>query len=375
MQLRGSKQAVVAGGAVLAALALAACSSSSSSSSSSSAPGASGTSTASGAGGGSTTGASSASGTINASGSTFQTNFQQAAIQAFKASNPKITVNYGGGGSGKGRTDLAGGTVLFAGSDSKIPASEEANFKGKTVLYFPVQFGPIAMAYNVSGVSSLKLDSTVLAGIFQGTIKTWDDPAIKALNSGTTLPSTPITLVVRSDSSGTTANFSQYMVDSAGSAWKLGTAGILTWPSSAKAANGGSGVAQAIKATDGAIGYVDDSTAKAAGLNAASIKNKSGAFVDPSSAGAAAAAAQVSPSADLTFSSVDESGATSYPITYQSWDLVFAKQPNANDAALLKAYLGYLLGAGQQLLTPLGLAPLPSSIDTKAVAQLSQITS
>ena len=279
MQLRGSKQAVVAGGAVLAALALAACSSSSSSSSSSSAPGATGTSTASG--GGSTSGASSASGTINASGSTFQTNFQQAAIQAFKATNPKITVNYGGGGSGKGRTDLAGGTVQFAGSDSPIPATEKANFNGKTVLYFPVQFGPIAMAYNVSGVSDLKLDATVLAGIFQGTIKTWDDPAIKALNSGASLPSTPITLVVRSDSSGTTANFSQFLVDAAGSAWKLGTAGTLTWPSSAKAANGGSGVAQAVKATDGAIGYVDDSTAKAAGLSTASVKNKSGAFVAP----------------------------------------------------------------------------------------------
>jgi len=372
MQLRGSKQAVVAGGAVLAALALAACSSSSSSSSSSSAPGATGSSTASG---GSTTGASSASGTINASGSTFQTNFQQAAIQAFKASNPKITVNYGGGGSGKGRTDLAGGTVLFAGSDSPIPASEKANFNGKTVLYFPVQVGPIAMAYNVSGVSDLKLDATVLAGIFQGTIKTWDDPAIKALNSGASLPSTPITIVVRSDSSGTTANFSQFLVDAAGSAWKLGTAGTLTFPSSAKAANGGSGVAQAIKSTDGAIGYVDDSTAKAAGLSTASVKNKSGAFVAPSSASAAAAASQVTPAADLTFLTADEAGAGSYPITYQSWDLVYAKQPNANDVALLKAYLGYLLGAGQQLLTPLGLAPLPSGIDSKAVAQLSQITS
>jgi phosphate transport system substrate-binding protein len=372
MQLRGSKQAVVAGGAVFAALALAACSSSSSSSSSS-APAATGTA-ATGTST-STSGTSSASGTINASGSTFQTNFQQAAIQAFKATNPQITVNYGGGGSGKGRTDLAGGTVQFAGSDSKIPASEQANFNGKTVLYFPVQFGPIAMAYNVSGVSNLKLDSTVLAGIFQGTIKTWNDPAIKALNSGVTLPSTPITLVVRSDSSGTTANFSKYMVDAAGSAWKLGTAGTITWPSSAKAANGGSGVAQAIKATDGSIGYVDDSTAKAAGLSAASVKNKSGAFVAPSSAGAAAAAAQVTPSADLTFSSVDEPGATTYPITYQSWDLVYAKQPNANTANLLKAYIGYLLGPGQQLLTPLGLAPLPSSIDAKAVAQLSQITS
>lgn len=370
MQLRGSKQAVVAGGAVLTALALAACSSSSSSSTST--PAATGTSTG---GGTSASAATSASGTINASGSTFQTNFQQQAIVAFKATNPSITVNYGGGGSGKGRTDLAGGTVLFAGSDSKIPASEQANFKGKTVLYFPVQFGPIAMAYNLSGVSNLKLDPTVLAGIFQGTIKTWNDAAIKALNPGVTLPSTPITLVVRSDSSGTTANFSKYMVGAAGSAWKLGTAGTLTWPSSAKAASGGSGVAQAIKATNGAIGYVDDSTAKAAGLSAASVKNKAGDFVAPSSAGAAAAAAQVTPAADLTFSSVNEAGATTYPITYQSWDLVYAKQASANDAAMLKAYIGYLLGAGQQLLTPLGLAPLPSSLDTKAVAQLSQITS
>jgi phosphate transport system substrate-binding protein len=372
MKLRGSKQAVVAGGAVFAALALAACSSSSSSSSSSAPAAASPTSSG---GASSTASASSVSGTINGSGSTFQTNFQQAAIEAFKTSNPKITVNYSGVGSGTGRNNLAAGTVLYAGSDSAIPASETANFKGKKVLYFPVQFGPIAMAYNLQGVSGLKLDATVLAGIFQGTIKTWDDPAIKALNSGANLPSTPITLVVRSDSSGTTANFSQYLVDAAGSAWKLGTASTITFPSTARAANGGSGVATAVKGTAGAIGYVDASTASAAGLSMASVKNKAGDFVAPSSASAAAAASQVTPAADLTFLTVDEAGATSYPITYQSWDLVYATQPNANDAALLKAYLGYLLGAGQQLLAPIGLAPLPSSIDSKAVAQLSQITS
>ncbi len=105
------------------------------------------------------------------------------------------------------------------------------------------------------------------------------------------------------------------------------------------------------------------------------VKNKAGDFVAPSSASAAAAATHVTPSADLTFLTVDQPGATSYPIAYQSWDLVYAKQPNANDVALLKAYLGYLLGAGQQLLAPLGFAPLPSGIDSKAVAQLSQITS
>ena len=108
---------------------------------------------------------------------------------------PGVTVNYGGGGSGTGRTDLYANTVLFAGSDSPIPASEQSKVPaGKTVLYFPVQIGPIAMAYNLSGVSDLKLDAAILADIFQGKIKTWNDPAIKALNPGASLPSTAITL-------------------------------------------------------------------------------------------------------------------------------------------------------------------------------------
>jgi phosphate transport system substrate-binding protein len=120
---------------------------------------------------------------------------------------------------------------------------------------------------------------------------------------------------------------------------------------------------------------VDYSTAKASSLTFASVKNKDGDFVAPSATSASAAAGQVSPASDLTFAAVWQAGATSYPITYQSWDLVYAKQPNANDAAMLKAYLGYLLGPGQQLLTQLNYAPLPQNLDQMAVAQLSQITS
>jgi phosphate transport system substrate-binding protein len=266
--------------------------------------------------------------------------------------------------------------VQFAGSDSPIPAKEQSKVPaGKKVLYFPVQVGPIAIAYNLQGVTGLKLDATTLAKIFQGQITTWNDPAIKALNPGSNLPSSSITLAVRSDSSGTTQNFSQYLVDAAGSAWKLGTASTITWPKTAHAANGGSGLAQAVKSTPGSIGYVDFSTATASGLSAATIKNSAGDYVAPSSASATAAATHVTPKSDLTFLTVDEPGATSYPITYQSWDLVYAQQPNANDAAMLKAYLGYLLGDGQKLLSQLELAPLPSSIDSAAVAQLSQITS
>jgi phosphate transport system substrate-binding protein len=371
MQFRG-KQVVAASGAVAAAIALAACSSSSSSSSS--APSSAAANSPAAASSSPSTSAS-ASGTISGAGSTFQTNFQQGAISAFKSVDPNITVNYNPVGSGTGRTDLYSNTVLYAGSDSPIPSKEASKVPaGKTVLYFPVQIGPIAIAYNVSGVSDLKLDATVLAGIFSGKITTWNDPAIKALNPGASLPSSSINLEVRSDSSGTTANFSQYLVDAAGSAWTLGTASIVSFPKSAHANDGGSAVAKAVKATSNSIGYVDFSTASATGLTAASIKNSAGDYVAPSSASAAAAASHVTPKSDLTFLTVDEPGATSYPITYQSWDLVYAQQPNANDAALLQAYLGYLLGAGQQLLTPLNLAPLPTAIDTAAKAQLSMIT-
>jgi phosphate transport system substrate-binding protein len=371
MQFRG-KQVAAASGAVAAAIALAACSSSSSSSTS--APATSSSAAASSPAASSPASTSSASGTISGAGSTFQTNFQQQAISGFKSVDSGITVNYNPVGSGTGRDDLAANTVLYAGSDSPIPSKDASQFK-KKVLYFPVQIGPIAIAYNLSGVTDLKLDATTLAGIFSGKITTWNDPAIKALNPGASLPSASINLEVRSDSSGTTQNFSQYLVDAAGSAWTLGTASIVSFPKSAHANDGGSAVAAAVKATSDSIGYVDFSTATATGLTAASIKNSAGDYVAPSSASAAAAATHVTPAANLTFLTVDEPGATSYPITYQSWDLVYATQPNANDAALLQAYLGYLLGAGQSLLTPLNLAPLPSSIDSAAVAQLSQITS
>src|SRR6185312_7857019 len=369
MRLRYRQQVTAAGVSVVAlALTLGACSSSSSSSPS-------GGSSASGGASSSSGGGSNLSGTLNGSGSTFQLTYQQEAIAAFKQVQPNMTVNYGGGGSGKGRTDLSSGTVNFAGSDSPIPSKEASEFTGKTILYFPVMVGPISMAYNLSGVSNLKLAPATIAGIFSGKIKTWNDPAIKADNSGVSLPSTPITLAVRSDSSGTTQNFTLFLQDAAPSAWTLGSDSTIKWPSSARAASGNPGVAQTVKSTPGSIGYVDYSTAKASGLSVASVKNKSGAFVAPSADSASAAAAGVTAKPDLTFPAVWADGASAYPITYQSWDLVNAKQPNANDAAMLKAYLGYLLGDGQKLLSQIGLAPLPSSLDQQAVAQLSKITS
>ena len=202
--------------------------------------------------------AAAVSGTINAAGSSFQNTFQQARSPAFKSVNSGVTVNYDSVGSGTGRSDLYSNTVLFAGSDSPIPASEPSKVPaGKTVLYFPVVIGPITLSYNLSGVSNLKLDPTVIANIFQGKIKTWNDPAIKAINPGVSLPSTAITIAVRSDSSGTTQNFTLFLQDAAPSAWKLGSASTIKWPSTAHAGAQNGGVASIVKSTPGAIGYVD----------------------------------------------------------------------------------------------------------------------
>jgi phosphate transport system substrate-binding protein len=361
MQPRGRKQVAVAGGiaALAAAVSLSACSSSPSSPS-----------------GGSSPTASPLTGTLNGSGSTFQTVFQQAAISQFKSVQPGMTINYGSGGSGKGRSDLASSVVNYAGSDSPIPSTEQANFAGKpTVLYFPVLVGPITMSYNLSGVSNLKLTPTIIANIFQGKTTTWNDPSIAAVNPGVSLPSTPITIAVRSDSSGTTANFSLFLQTAVPSVWTLGSSSTISWPHSAHAASGNSGVAQVVKSTPGAIGYVDYADAKASGLSYASVQNSAGKYISPSSASASASAAGVTVSPDLTFHAVWGSGAQAYPITYQSWVLVYAKQSSANDAKMLQAYIGYLLGDGQQLLPSLGYAALPASIDQMAKAQLSKITS
>lgn len=356
-------QKAATAGVALAAVALAAaCSSGSSSSSDGSGS----------SGGGST---AKLSGTLNASGSTFQTTFQQAAIQAFKQVQPGITVNYGGGGSGKGRTDLASGVVSFAGSDSPIPSKEAPNFTGKTILYFPVVIGPITVAYNLSGVKNLKLDGPTIAKIFQGDIKSWNDPAIKALNPSASLPSTAITIARRSDSSGTTQNFSEFLVKSAPGVWKLGSSSTISWPASSRGGNGNPGVDSIIKSTPGAIGYVDYADAKASNLVYASVKNSAGQFVAPTASSASAAASQAQVKPDLTFSAIWAPGAGSYPITYQSWDLVNAAQSSSSTTANLKAYLGYLLGDGQKLLPELNYAPLPSNIDSMAKTQLSKIGS
>ena len=310
--------------------------------------------------------------TLNGSGSTFQKGYQETAIEAYGKS-AGVKISYGGGGSGKGRQDLADMVVDFAGADSPYKDADLANNKGGEVLYFPVLLGPITLSYNLDGVDKLRLSPDTLAQIFQRGIKKWNDKAIAADNPGAKLPDADIIVVHRSDGSGTTDNFTKYLVDAAPKAWTLKSGSTVEWSADTQAGNGNAGVAQIIKSSKGAIGYVDLSDAKASGLKYAQIKNKAGKFIEPTTESASAAADGIEVKDNLLFSALNAKGDTSYPLTYQSWVIVYAKQADKAKGAALKAYLKYILGDGQKFLKDLDFAPLPRTLHDKAMKQLDKI--
>lgn len=317
-------------------------------------------------------GDSSLKATLNGSGSSFQNNLELAAIDAFTADNSGVTINYNSVGSGQGKTELASEVTDFAGTDSLVKPEEVAGFKGGELLYFPIASAPITVSYNLSGVN-LQLTPATLAKIFGRKVKTWDDPAIAADNPDVTLPSTAITVVHRADGSGTTSNFTKYLAAAAPDDWTLGAGDTVAWPTDTQAGQKNTGVAQVVKQTAGAIGYVDFSDATTAGLTFASIKNKAGKFVEPTLDGASAAVAGATVNDDLTYSPLDPDGADSYPITAPTWILTYVNQGNAAKAKALKAYLKFVLTDGQDLAKDNGFAPLPDDLASKAVAQLDKI--
>jgi phosphate transport system substrate-binding protein len=307
--------------------------------------------------------------TLDASGSTFQKAFQEEAIAAFTQEHAGIHINYGGGGSGKGRQDLADMVTDFAGSDS--PYKDLAKVKGGEVLYFPVVLGAVTISYNLRGVQKLQLSPDTAAKIFQRDIKQWNDAAIAADNPGVTLPASDIVVVHRADGSGTTDIFTKFL--SASPSWHLKSGSTVEWPAETQAGQGNGGVAQIVKSTAGAIGYIDLSDAKASGLSYASVKNRAGKYIEPTTRSVSAAGEGIDVQADLTFSAVNAKGSDAYPVTGQSWVIVYAKQPNQAKRDAMVAYLRYLLTDGQRLLGPLDFAPLPRSLADKAVAQLDKI--
>jgi phosphate transport system substrate-binding protein len=310
-------------------------------------------------------------GTLNGSGSTFQAPFDQDAITAFDKAHPGVTVNYAGGGSGKGQSDLKSKLVDFAGSDSTI--KDASGYTGG-VLYFPTIVGPITLSYNLSGVSKLTFSAPTIAKIYLGKITTWNDPAIKADNPGVTLPSTTIVPVHRSDGSGTTSNFTKYLMKADPTDWTLGSSSTVNWPAGGQAGSGNPGVASIVSKTAGSIGYVDFSDATASGLTFASVVNSAGKTIAPSLASASAAAKGATINPDLTYDPTNSPDPAAYPITSPTWVIVYKTQSDPTKAAILKGFLQFILTTGQsQIATMDNFAPLPANLQQMAIAQLSQL--
>ena len=312
-------------------------------------------------------------GSLTASGSTFTDAFLQDAIDHFKAKSG-LKVNYNAVGSGQGKKDFGSGIDDFAGTDSLVKQGDGPTLTPTpNFLYVPTVAAPITISYNLSGVKDLKLSADTLAGIFQDTIVTWNDPAIAKDNPGVTLPSTKITMVHRSDGSGTTSNFTKYLAKAAPNTFKLTPGDTVTWPASQAGAKN-TGVAQIIKDTPGAVGYVDLSDATASGLVFASIKNHDGSYVAPTLDGAAAALANAVVAADLSYNPLDATGAAAYPITSPTYLLVRTSYKTQAQADNVKGFVTYLLTDGQGLAKGDLFTGLPTALLTKAKAQLDKIT-
>jgi phosphate transport system substrate-binding protein len=328
----------------------------------------------------SSSGSSSGSGgsaTITGAGSTFAAPIYQQWGSTLKGQG--LTVNYNPVGSGAGIAQLQSGTVDFAGSDPAEKPEEVKAGKGP-VAQFPIGFGGITVSYNVSGLKSgLKLDGKTLADIFLGKVKTWSDPEIKALNPGISLPSGSITVVHRSDASGTTKGFATYLSDYS-PAWTAAAGQpdkTVKWPTGT-GAEGNSGVAAAIKQTSGSIGYVEQAYALQNGFTFAAIKNSAGKFVPPSLTAATAAAEGIKVPSDLTISTINSPNAAAYPITSQTFVVVYKDMCKAgvsqSTASGVKKFLTYALGDGQSVEKQLDYAPLPAALLAKDKAQLSSLT-
>jgi phosphate transport system substrate-binding protein len=328
-----------------------------------------------GAGTGSAGGGTAPSGaaTINGSGATFQKAFQEVAIEGFKGVAKNITVNYGAGGSGKGRQDFSDMVTDFGCSDAPYKDEDKAKVKGGEFVYVPTLFGAITVSYNLPEVEKLQLSADTIAKIFQREIKKWDDAAIAADNPGVKLPAKDIVVAHRSDGSGTTQQFTLYLTKAADKTWKLKSGSTVEWAADTQAGNGNAGVAQIVKSTAGAIGYVDLPDAKASGLKYAAVKNAAGKFIEPTAASTQAAGEGIEVKDDLTFESVNSKAEAAYPITAPSWCMAYVKPADKAKGGAVKAYFQYMVTDGQKLLGEIDYAPLPKPLQDKAIAQVAKI--
>ena len=319
--------------------------------------------------------------TLTGAGSSFDNPLFSKAFAEYTTTNPDVRVNYQSVGSGAGIKQLTEKTVDFGATDAPMTDDQLTAAGGAdAVVNIPITLGAVAVIYNLPGLSApIKLDGATLANIFSGKITAWNDDAIKTLNDGVDLPDTPISVVVRSDGSGTTNIFTTYLA-SVSDDFKssVGVGLSVKWPVGI-GAKGSEGVAGQVGQLPGAITYVELSYAVQNTLATADIENSAGAFVAPSAAGATACAAASASSLpdDLRIMIAGCTGddATIYPISGFSWVVLFKDQSDSAKGQALVNLLYWMLTTGQQYGPDLSYAPLPEAVVNKAVERLGTVES
>ena len=367
--MRIIRYAGVVAAALAGALALGACGSNNSTGSS-----------ASSSGGSSASGITCASGTLTSSGSTAQQNAISTWTKNYQTACSGATINYGGGGSGQGVTQFTAGTTDFAGSDFPLnatqkPAADTRCGSGNQAIDLPMVPGSIAVGYNLPGVSSLQLSAATLAKIFSGKITKWDDPAIKTDNPGATLPSTGIQSFHRSDGSGTSYNFTNYLTNDAAAEWTYGA--NKNWPApGGQGAKGSAGVAQGVKTTPGGIGYFEQSFATLNNIPFAKVGNATGQFVELTTANTVAFlshATVVGTNGDMALKfDYANTDPNAYPAVLVTYEIVCQSGNKSSILPLLKGFLGYISSTtGQGLLPGIGYVKLPDTLQTQVASAVA----
>jgi phosphate transport system substrate-binding protein len=313
---------------------------------------------------------------LTGAGSTFDYPFFSKAFYTYSQKNPNVTVNYQSIGSGGGIQQFTAKTVDFGATDVPMNAQELAR-AGQPVLQIPVTLGGAAIAYNLPGVTQqVRLTRQTVADIYLGTITKWSDPAIAKTNAGLKLPDMPIVVVHRSDGSGTSYIFTDFL-SHVSSEWKskVGVGKSVSWPApSAVGAKGNEGVAGQIRSTPGAIGYVELAYVIENNMPAALLQNRAGRWVSITPETVAAAAATKPEVSATNFSIVDAAGADSWPIAGYSWVVVFKRPSDAARGRMVHDVLAWLVGPeGQANAKAVGYVPLPPNVQATALATLRQM--
>ena len=315
---------------------------------------------------------------LQGAGATFPAPLYQQWFDTYTGLHSNIQFDYTAKGSGAGIKAITEGTVDFGASDAAMKDTEIAALPaGVKVLHVPTALGAVVIIYNVPGVTDLKLDADTVAGMYLGTITTWNDPKIAALNPGVTLPATAITIVHRSDGSGTTNAFTTYL-DTVSPDWhtKVGKGKEVSWPTGI-GSQGNDGVAGSVKQTEGSVGYVELNYAEKAGLTSAALKNADGQFVAGSTDGVTAAAEAALSTFPADFRQapiINGAGATTYPIASYTYLLIPVDWKDADKASAMVAFTAWALTDGQAQETALGYAPLPAAVATNALNELHPVT-